>query len=578
MTRTFARNLILAVLALAVLATAALAHPERTTVFPDPAPGKVPAYRAAGPTLVVCKPDSLARIRKAFAGDPRGMRPRLKMLRRCRFRHIQSAVNAAKSGYRILVMPGLYREEPSRAVPVGSYGQGPCANEYVETEGFTNTAPPPAGPASNDPPVRPNRNFQIKCPNSKNLIAVIGDPRLDPDPAKPLQVRCLQRCNLQISGYGKRPSDVVIEGDRRKADVLRADRANGLYLSNFTIEQGAFNDVDIVETDGFRVSQVVARYGQHYGVLTFTSIHGLYDHVEAYGNGDSGVYPGSGAKGCDYVNRNAYGTCERGSTAANPRAGCGTFTTELRQIDSHHNVLGYSGTAGNSSYVHDSHFHDNNAGLTTDSFAAGHPGMPQECFQWEHNVINSNNENYFTKQRQDYCNATPFEKRPKEIVCPQFQISVGTGVLIGGGNRNLLKDNYIYDNWKWGVTLGWVAGAVRGDNDPDHQNDTSNGNQFIGNHMGMRPDGTPDPNGADFVWDGQGSRNCWSGNTSKSGPSHQFQGPAPGPAPCPGSDVARPSDPIFYSQVAPCFAWDPRDNPRPVGCDWFDTPPEPQPS
>ena len=577
--RRLARHLplALALVALAMLAPAAVAHPERATVFPDPAAGTIPKYRIGGPTNVVCKPDSLARIKRIFAADAPGRRARLRMLRRCRFRHIQSAVNAARSGYRILIMPGVYREEPSRRVPFDTYRNGRCGNDFVETEGFENTAPPPAGPRSNDPPVRPDRNFQLKCPNSHNLIVVTGDPRPERDPRNPMPVRCLQLCNLQISGYGKRPEDVLIEGDRRKMDVLRVDRAHGIYLSNFAIEQAAFNDVDLVEVDGFRVSRLVARYAQNYGVLSFTSIHGLYDHIEAYGNGDSGVYPGSAAKGCGYIDRNAYGLCDRGWTAANPRAGCGTHTTELRQIDSHDNVLGYSGTAGNSTYVHDSSFHANNTGLATDSFASGHPGMPQECFRWENNRIHSNNANYFTQERQQYCNATPFERRPKEIVCPQFQVPVGTGVLIGGGNRNLLKANHIYDNWKWGVVLGWVAAVNRGERDPDRQNDTSHGTVFQDNKMGMRPDGTADPNGYDFAWDGQGMRNCWQGNTSKSGPAHQFQGPGGGVPACPGSDVSRPSDPALYSMVVPCFAWDPRNNPRPVGCDWFDVPPEPRP-
>ena len=51
---------------------------------------------------------------------------------------------------------------------------------------------------------------------------------------------------------------------------------------------------------------------------------------------------------------------------------------------------------------------------------SGHPGMPQECYQWEHNVIASNNFNPFTKANQDYCIATPFVKRRKTVVCPQI--------------------------------------------------------------------------------------------------------------------------------------------------------------
>jgi len=547
------------------------AHPERITKFPYPQAGSVPVARSTGPAIVVCQRDSLSRLKRIYGRNRRALRPRLQALRRCHFRSIQSAVNAAKSGDRILLLPGVYTEPASRRVPVGSYGQPPCANDYVETEGFTNNAPPPAGPASDDPPVRANRNYHLKCPNSKNLIAIAGDPRTEDNPLNPGLPICMQKCNLQISGYGRGPGDVVIQGDRHKTDVLRVDRANGIYLSNFTIEQGAFNDIDLVEVDGFHVHNVVARYAQNYGVLSFTAVHGLFENIEAYNNGDSGVYPGSNAKGCN-VDPNAYGNCDAGASAADPRAGCGQPTTELRNINSHDNVLGYSGTAGNSTYVHDSDFHDNNTGLATDSFASGHPGMPQECFRWEHNRIHSNNVNYFTAERQNYCNSHPFASRPKELVCPQFQTAVGTGIIIGGGNRDLVQHNEIYDNWRWGVALISVPASVRGDNDPGHQTDTSNGSQFMNNRMGIAGTSRA-PNGTDFFWDEEGVRNCWAGNSSLSGPAHQST-PASLPG-CPGSDIYHPANPATYSMLVPCTAWDPERNPRPVGCDWFDLPAKP---
>lgn len=554
-----------------VLPAVSPGHPERPTKFPDFHVGSVPKYRNSGPTLVVCKRDSLQRLQRIYAGHRHAMRGRLAMLRRCRYRNVQAAVNDAQSGYRILIMPGVYVEQPSRAVPFGEYHEGPCPNDYVETEGFGNNAPPPVGPKSTDPPVRPDRNFQVNCPNSRNLVEVVGDPRHEDNPPDPSIPECLQKCNLQISGFGKRPEDVVIEGDRRKFDVIRVDRANGIYISNLTVEQGAFNGIDIVEANGFHVNQVVARYNSDYGVLTFTTGHGLYENIEVYGNGDSGVYPGSNAKGCD-VDRNAYNTCDAGSTAANPRADCGPSTTELRNIDAHDNTQAISGTAGNSTYLHDSHFYRNNIGGTVDSFATGHPGMPQECIRWEHNVINSNNENYFTQERQDYCRNTPFLLRKKEITCPQFEVPVGSGILVGGGNRNLIQNNQIYDNWRWGVALVAVPASLRGDNDPNHQQDTSNGNVFLNNEMGKGPNGSRKPNGKDFFWDEEGVRNCWHGNSS------QTSNVAAGVPDCPGSDtpVGAPPNPATDAQLIPCTAWDPYKNPRPIACNWFDTPPQPQ--
>src|SRR3979409_2741962 len=89
------------------------AHPERITKFPYPQPGSVPAARSTGPAIVVCQRDSLSRLKRIFGTNRRALRPRLQALRRCHFRSLQSAVNAAKSGDRILLLPGVYTE-PAR--------------------------------------------------------------------------------------------------------------------------------------------------------------------------------------------------------------------------------------------------------------------------------------------------------------------------------------------------------------------------------------------------------------------------------------------------------------------------------
>ena len=510
-------------------ASTALAHPERQAYFPDASKGAVPKYRHATPPLVVCKRNSRALVRKIFKGRARARtkRSRLRTLKQCHFRHIQSAVNAAKSNDRIQIMPGVYKEQPSRKVPVD---QPACAGMFETPEDGDATVP--------------TYEHQVKCPNSRNLIAVIGDSLADPDR------ECDQKCNLLIEGMGRRPKDVLIVGDRLKKDVIRADRADGFFLRNVWVEQGAFNDVDVVETNGFRLRKLVLPYGQNYGVLTFASDHGLYDHIEAFGNGDSGIYPGSG-----------------------PEGHCKRYGIEIRNVNSHDNVLGYSGTAGNGTWTHDSTFHDNNAGISDDSFASGHPGMPQDCSKWTANRVYSNNRNFFTNDRDTYCKNTPFEKRKREIVCPQFQVPVGSGFILYGVNSNLIQDNKIYDNWRSGVRLFWVPATARGDNDPAHQFDTSNANRFIDNQLGVRADGKRAPNGVDFFWDEQGIGNCWLGNQAPGG--KVTSDPASLPR-CPqGSSFQTSPNPAKFAAEVPCAAWDPETMPDPPGCTWFTTPPRP---
>jgi hypothetical protein len=529
--------LLTALLALALLPALASGHAERATQFVDPALGKRPVHRTGGPSVVVCKKDSKQLLKQSWKGRRGYVKKRrlylLRVLKRCRYRNIQAAVNATGSGYRVLLMPGVYREEPSRKIPVAD---PKCEGDgYWEASGDNHTA---------DGRV-PTYNHQVDCPNSRNLIAIIGDSLKDDDRT------CDQHCNLQMQGLGRKPSDVLIQSDRFKQDVIRADRADGFALENVTVEQGGYNDVDVVETNGFVITHVVARYAKNYGILTFTDDNGLYDNIDAYGNGDSGVYPGSG-----------------------PEGHCKRYGIEVRFVNSHDNTLGSSGTAGNGTWYHHNRMHHNSAGVALDSFAPGHPGMPQDCSKWTDNEIYSNNQNFFDSERDQYCNDVPFEKRDPKKVCPQFIAVVGAGFMWYGADGNVMENNRIYDNWRSGMRLFWVPAYLRGDQDPEHQSDTSNANRIVNNTFGVAPDGSSKPNGTDVFWDEQGKGNCWEGNATAPGRALTSD-PIVLPDCKSGGSISPVSNPSKTAADAPCVTWDPHTNPDPPGCAWFTTPPAP---
>src|SRR5687768_14633003 len=102
---------IVALLALTLVAVGtAGAHPERQAFFPDGNVGSVPKVRGkADQVLTVCKANSKKLIKRSFRGKKltRKRNLRLRQLERCRFRHIQAAVNKARNGAIIRVMPGL---------------------------------------------------------------------------------------------------------------------------------------------------------------------------------------------------------------------------------------------------------------------------------------------------------------------------------------------------------------------------------------------------------------------------------------------------------------------------------------
>src|SRR5215208_1269586 len=177
-------------------------------------------------------------------------------------------------------MPGVYRERQSLRKPEPD---PKCANDYDTIGGSILES----GVTGKGGARVANYEYQRKCPNAQNLIAIIGD---GPDPDRV----CDAKCNLQIEGMGRRRRDVLISGQRTKLNVIRADRADGIALRNFTVEYSDFNNIYILETNGFAMRNIQSRYSREYGFLSFTADHGLYNRLEAFGSGDSGSYPGSG--------------------------------------------------------------------------------------------------------------------------------------------------------------------------------------------------------------------------------------------------------------------------------------------
>jgi hypothetical protein len=548
-------RLLVASLAVAVIgaltAPRALAHNEREAFFPDGS-GTVPVYRPmlSSPNLVVCKDDSRARIGRIE--NPALRATNLELAEKCRFKHIQAAVNAVKKrGTTIYVLPGVYRENPYRVRPK-------CADEVGdqnEDRGAT---------------VLTYRE-QLSCPHAQNLIGIFGD-------AKPgdNKRRCnAPVCDLQIEGTGSDPGDVLItggfnkRGDWIKLNGIRADRADGLYLKNFTIELFEFNSVYVLETDGFVIDEVVGRYNDEYAFLTFAVDHGLYKNCEAYGNGDAAVYPGSASD----VNKD--------STKYSQRK---RWSVEIRRCRAHHNAAGYSGTAGNSVYAHDNKFFKNAIGAVTDSVFPNHPGLPQDHAWFRDNDIYSNNVNYFEKYvHSGVCDKPPADRGYKPApgepkwsgtVCPVGPYPVGTGWVIAGGNYNLIQGNRVWDNWRAGFMLISVPGVIREEQDPSKQFDTSHFNKFVDNIMGIAPDGSTDPNGLDFWWDDTGEGNCWQRNQGAI-THNAMAGELPD---CKsGGSIGLPANPYKQGPIASCVTYD-RSDPilrDPPGCDFYDTPQEP---
>ena len=542
-----ARVALLTAIATCVLLPAmAAAHVERPSYWPDPAPdcsvtpcagGGVPEVRslasaldpaAPGTTRVVCQDDSLTRAEDSIARartEGYDIRPtdhrtlsaqeaddllalNQQLFALCQtqgYHEIQPAITASGNNDRVVIMPGLYTEPTSRAQPTNDPA---CAQYRTHSD-------------SGDPGAL-SHAYQVHCPNDANLVAVIGRGEGSaPPPDPPLTDRhgipnvgpCI-RCNLQVEGSGVSADDVVIDagdtsagnggpsgvGDAKHVGFF-VDQADGFVLRKVTVRHAGEHDIYILESDGYRFDQIKAYYAGGYGVLTFVEDHGLIENCETAGNGDSGIYPGAGAK-----------TGAGRDTAYYPVA---RYSQEIRNCDSHHNTGGYSGTDGNATWLHDNDFYDNALGFTTDVFTApGHPGFPQQGDLIENNDFYDNNFN-------------PYQAGSD--VRPYIPAPVGTGLWIAGGNDNVLRGNHFYDNYRRGVMLfgvpdATVCGPVVGSTTPvpgcdPTKTSTSFNNSFTGNVMGLAPDGRVLPNGTDFWWDAfpGNTGNCWWANQAAPG-------------------------------------------------------------
>jgi len=457
-----------------VITSASWAHKERDIESPI-RPGPVPdVARVQANRVVVCKPTSKptaeqladidARLATATGGDLlKAQNEKAAWLRNttlfdeCCFQHIQEAVNAAGDNTDILVLPGVYREEPSRAQPTSAHGD--LANGSYSFE------------------------YHVAHPNDANLIAVLG------------------KHNITIEGTGADPHDVIIDTGFVKDVGIRADRVTGFIARNFWEKDANEHGVYTVDSDGYVYDRVIGSYNKEYGLFGFASDNGLMIDCEAFGSSDSGFYIG-GAPDTHALNR---------------------YSQVIRRATMRLNALGFSGTQGNSVQITESQVYDNALGISFNT-QNDHPNFPQRYAVIENNDIHDNNLDIYGPD-----SPTP----PGGPAYDFFRYPVGTGLWIIGGDNNIVRNNRIYNNVRFGMIL---AGNTLEHPRPAKINDNQIMNNLMGaaagngagpNSTAFPPGGDYMPGGSDFFWDESGANNCWGpGDLGKTDPLVM-------PGPCP---------------------------------------------
>lgn len=476
-------------LVLLVPAATVLAHNERQIASPV-RPGPVPdVNRKNARYLVVCKASSkptraehkdihyrlkttsgpaLAQAQAEEAAWHRNSR----LYKKCAFEHIQEAVNAAADNTDIFVLPGVYREEPSRAVPSSCNS---CGDNMDGTFSY---------------------EYHVAHPNDGSLIFV-------------------SKTNITIEGTGIHPEDVLIDVGFVKDVGVRCDRCKGFIIRNLWQRDANEHGIYVVDSDGYIFDRTRGSFNKEYSLFSFASDNGLYTDCDAEGGGDSGLYIGG-----------------QPDTHA-----LGRFAAEVRRCKMHHSALGFSGTQGSSVWMHDNDVYDNAIGLSYDS-ENDHPNFPERWSLIENNLLHDNNFDIYAPTSDVPARGPAYDF---------FRYPVGTAMWIVGGTDNIIRNNYVYNNQRFGFILARNPQEVP-------LPSTVERNSFYGNIIGKDPMGNSLPNstayppggdyapgGSDYFWDETGNDNCWGMDSPSSGPIKtdppNAGHPLPIPGPCPSTNV-----------------------------------------
>ncbi len=302
---------------------------------------------------------------------------------------------------------------------------------------------------------------------NKSGIKLIGDPR------KPRRVVLEQK---GLRGSFKRFGTDNVRGQ----NAIQINGADGVTVDGFAAFHYKANGFFAVNVTGYTLTHLVAGYGGAYGVYAFNSKGGTMSSSEAFYNNDSGFYIGQ----------------------TPPQSGRKLRST-IRKVKSWGNVLGFSGTNVKYTTITDSDWYNNGLGIVPNALTSEKYYPPSENVMTRNRIF-WNNFNYFK--------GAPFKLRPSAT--GDIPYPVGTGILLFGSRDSDVVNNQIYGNFLIGV--GGVQQIVMAGGSPKEKEASFlRGNTVTGNVFGNNG---RNPNGrADLYYDGDGSGNCFSGNTAPGG-------------------------------------------------------------
>ena len=253
--------------------------------------------------------------------------------------------------------------------------------------------------------------------------------------------------------------------------IVVSGAATGFTLKNITIQGFGERALDMTNVDGFLLSHVTVVNNGEFGLFAEYCKNGTIEHCEGSDHAETGIFVGQ------------------------------SINVNLLQNRMHGNVIGLEVENSSNIVLDKNHSYDNAVGIM--------------CLLVPGRLITLSTNITITKNQVRENNHVNFSAPPEqESVLPS-----GLGILILGIDNAVIRDNHVTANKFAGIAtlssliIGQLAGIPEAafasiEPNPDHLRVISN---QVKNNGYAPPVGLPLP-GADLLWDGSGTDNCWSRN------------------------------------------------------------------
>jgi parallel beta-helix repeat protein len=316
---------------------------------------------------------------------------------------------------------------------------------------------------------------------------------------------------LTIEGAKKNRRKTILEGKNAKGELgaaqngIEAISVDGIVLKNMWARNYQSNAFFVHAANergqhcsGYTMDNLLASDNRSYGLFAKNCFGGKMLNSTGVHHGDAGFYVGETP--CDSKTWTNHGIIPAPvACQAKPK------WTLLKNDKSYENVLGYSGT--NSKYVKivDSAFYNNGAGIVPNTLDS----EGSETNGWNvfaGNDVFWNNYNYFLSGAA----FRTVSGGLGEVAGATINYPTGVGIVLYGGDENVVRNNNVFGNYKWGIASLSGPGESFVANVGDDAKNINN--EIVGNELGREG---VDPNGEYDIWnDDTGAGNCWSGNSA----------------------------------------------------------------